>query len=715
MVQISAHPKLAILLIFLGVTSLSAPALGGSVAHDDAHSLNSVSISSAAQQTAGTSAPNNSSQPRHQDPSEVQSEEELSALEQWMAGQLSSRLGESSTKLSQGEYQSARSIVGDRYNNLLSKYVEVSGRTEGKQDDTRAKKFKKAQANQENYANNVSNYRQTYQKYQQAKQNGNDEKARKLARQLERSSDNVQKNGQNLTQNYQNLSNSTDADFTAETDTVGDINSNISEQQEEIRAAEFSRTEISASDESAESSFVDPIMVSGELVDENGSELENETVQIQLGNGRVNNTTTDEDGDFTFMGRPTLLPLGEQSVTVRHVPNASSVYLGSNDTIQTDVQQIDPTITLSQSSRRAQFNKSVTVSGRVHVEDISADSVPVVIRSGQTVLGEVKTDSNGRFTLSEPLPKSVLTGQQQISATLPLREQALSSTTAEAPLTVQPTDTKINLTGQAFDHRNVSVQGNLTTAAGVAIPNETVVLRQNGTQVGTATTNANGTYNTQIHLPAKLAENKDKSQLRLSASYTGDKTNLNPSNATATVQFESGSLLDGSALIWIGIVGLLGFIAMSGFAIQRSDWFSESKESDESEQFIEEAVIESDTNEEEVTAEVTTSFLVDRARTAVTEGNFQTSIEMAYAAGRRHFLSADDSILEAGQTHWEFYQMCENQDFSDQQLERLYELTKLYEKATFTTEMPSQKSAERAIELASSYGSSENESASNAE
>ncbi|SIR76713.1 Carboxypeptidase regulatory-like domain-containing protein [Haladaptatus litoreus] len=705
MAQISTHPKLVLLLIFLGVTSLSAPALGASLAHDTGHTQNSISTPLAAQQTAGTTTPNNSSQPRHQDPSKVQSEEELSELEQWMAGQLSSRLGDSTAKLSQSEYQSARSVVGDRYNNLLSKYVEVSGRTEGTKDDKRAKQFKNAQNNQENYADNVSEYRQTYNEYQQAKQNGNDEKARELARQLENSSNQIQRNGQDLTQNYQNLSNSTDANFTAETDTVENINSNISDQQAEIRAAEFTQTELSASDESSESSFIDPIIVSGELVDENGTALENETVQIQLGNGRVNNTTTDEDGEFSFLGRPTLLPLGEQSVMVRHVPNASSIYLGSNDTIQTDIQQVDPTITLFQSSKRAQFKKSVTVSGRVHVEDVSANGVPVVIRSGQTVLGVVKTDSDGRFTLSEPLPKSVLHGQKQISATVPLRDRALASTTTSAPLTVQPTNTRINLTGQAFDHRNISVQGNLTTAAGVAIPNETVVFRHNGSQIGTAKTDRNGTYNTQIHLPPKLAEKKDKSQLRLSAAYAGNQTSLNPSNAGLTVQFDSESLFDGSALIWISIVGLLSFIAMSGFAIQRSDWFSKSEEVDDSEQFIEEAVIESDTNEEVITTEVTTSLLVDRAKTAVTEGNFQTSIEMAYAAGRRHFLSADDSISEAGQTHWEFYQMCEDKGFSDRQLEQLHELTQLYEQATFTTNMLSRESAERAIEIASTYKS----------
>ncbi|WP_266081690.1 carboxypeptidase-like regulatory domain-containing protein [Haladaptatus caseinilyticus] len=711
MPQISASPKLVLLILLLAITGFSTPALGGFPTHEDIHTPNGMLTPQSAQQSPETT--NNSSQPRHRDPSKVQSEEELSELEQWMAGQLGSRLGDSTVKLNQGEYQSARSVVGDQYNDMLSKYVDVSGRTKSTKDDKRAKQFKRTSEDQKEYAENVSEYRQTYKKYQQAKENGNDEKARQLARQLQNSSDQIDNTGQSLTQNYQNLSNTTNTDFTEETNTVEEINSNISDQQAEIRAAEFSQTEISAEVESDESSFLDPVTVSGELVDENGTELENETIQIQLGENRTQTTTTDEDGDFTITGRPTILSLGEQSVTIRHVPKSSSIYLGSNTTVNTTIQQVRPSVTISQKPKQVQFNKSFAVTGRVSAENVGAGGVPVVITIGNTVLGDVKTGPDGRFSLSKAFPKSVLNGQQQIHVLVPLRDRALARTTTKAPLSVQSTNTTVNLSAQALDQRNISVHGNLTTVTGVAIPNETIVLRSNGMKVGTVTTDANGTYDSQIRLPAKLAEKKEKSELRLSASYAGKGTNLKPSSATANIQFDSESLFSGSTLIWFGIIGLLGFIAMSGFAIRRSDLLSTSNQSDEIDYISDEEMSESNSDESEVIPEVTASMLVNRAKTALSEEQFQTSIETAYAAGRHYFMNADESILEDGQTHWEFYRLCQNRDFTEDQLEGLHELTQLYEQATFTTRIPSRKSAKRAVEIVSTYDIAEGGSNTN--
>jgi hypothetical protein len=710
MVQISANSKIALLVLLLTVSGFSAPVIA-TASSTDAQSPNHDHLNLGLEgnlQEKTTS--NNSTQIRHKDPSKVQSQEELSNLEQWLAGQLGSRLKSSTVKLNQGEYQAANSVVGDRYNKLLGKYVDVAGRTKGTKDDQRIKKFKSAKENQAKYSSKVGEYRRTYKKYQRAKENGNDQKARSLARRLNNLSTSINRTSGNLTNNYQTISNSTGADLSPQQETIQKITSNVTHQTAEVRSAEFVKTEISAEIESSEVSFQEPITVTGELVDENGTELSNETIRLQLGENRATTATTDEDGDFTITGRPALLPLGQQTLTIEHVPNASSIYLGSNTTVEADIQQTQPTITLSQSPKHGRFNKTITVSGRVHVDDVGDKGIPVVVRSGKTVIGNTTTQEDGSFTLSENISTAVPTGKRHIQVNVPLQNRALAFTSTSAPITIHSTNTSLNITSQSLNQGNLSVSGNLTTATGAPLSNQTVILRANGSQVGTVTTDSNGTYTSQVQLPPSLAAT-NKTHVRLSAVYSGNGTNLDATQASSLVRLQPATSSN-SFLLWAGVAGVGVLLTIGGFAIQRSGWFTDSEEP--AEPAIQENQLAPDTDIEEAkeTKEVTIREWADQAATALAENDLQTAIETSYATGRQYHLAVDETISEAGRTHWEFYRLCQDRDFTEQEIERLKQLTTLYEQATFTTATPTREDAETAVNLANQYASEMVETAS---
>ena len=61
----------------------------------------------------------NNSTIHQEDPDNVQSDDDLSGLEGWLSGRLSSRLGGSTVKIKQGQYKKAHSVLGDRYNDML--------------------------------------------------------------------------------------------------------------------------------------------------------------------------------------------------------------------------------------------------------------------------------------------------------------------------------------------------------------------------------------------------------------------------------------------------------------------------------------------------------------------------------------------------------------------------------------------------------------------
>ncbi|WP_433630338.1 hypothetical protein [Halomicrococcus sp. NG-SE-24] len=688
--------------VFLALLLL-AP--GQAVAGTNTHSTPSISedIDWSSPQAQETTT-NNSSQSQHENPDEVDKKGELSDVQRWLAGRLGSQLGSSTVKLSQGEYQQAKSVLGDDYNSKLTRYVDVAGETDSKKDDQTAKQFQQAKENQRQYASSVQQFRQTYNKYQTARQNGNDERARELARRLDRLQSQINHTGNNLTKNYKNISNTTQADLQKETGTVNNITQNVTQQQAEVQEQEFTETELTTDVNTTEIAYRDPLDVSGQLTSDNGTELANRTILLKLRPGRVIKTKTSEVGTFSFVARPRKLPLGPNTVTVQYAPKNSSVYLGSNSTTNVSVHQTETTIELQNTTKTAAYNETINVSGRVTAVDRGVTNVPVTVLVDGVQITTVNTTENGSFAASAALPAKINPGSKDIRVAVPLSDQALASTNATAPFTVQPTGTTLNITNVNQTGQQLMITGALTTASGEPVPNKVVALQLNGQQLTTVMTNAHGQYRANITIPEAVL-NSDKSTAKLSALYSGRGANLNKSQASSQVPLpasekESDSLFSQTTYLLASLLGL-GLLGIA--ALMRTGLLTRSSETDSTPSDTTASKSPANTEQDpepEPKPDQFAETLLDRANSALSDGNREQAVELAYAAARDSLTTTVDVDPKA--THWEFYTACQEANIADENLERLADLTEAYEHAAFAATSTSSMAAETAIEHATS-------------
>jgi hypothetical protein len=138
-------------------------------------------------------------------------------------------------------------------------------------------------------------------------------RARNRARELQRLAEQVSETGTNLTQNYRTIGETTQANTTEAIVTIDNITRNVTGTVDEIEREQFVNATIVADASSEQFSFVNPLVVTGQLTTDNGTALANRMVQLQAGN-RTLETTTNAIGRFNFSYRPTLLTLNTERV-----------------------------------------------------------------------------------------------------------------------------------------------------------------------------------------------------------------------------------------------------------------------------------------------------------------------------------------------------------------------------------------------------------------
>ncbi|WP_458210535.1 hypothetical protein [Haladaptatus sp. NG-SE-30] len=649
---------------------------------------------------AQTATPSNNSSVQHENPDDVQTDGDLSELERWLAGRLSSQLGGSTIQLSQGEYQKARSIVGDDYNDMLGKYVDVAGETEGTQDDKTAKTFKQTQQNQQQFVSRVQQYRTLHDRYQQAKRNGNDDKARQIARRLEQLERDINQSSGNLTANYNTISNGTDADFERETQTVQNITQNISTQQATVRESEFVQTTLTATARSEDVSFLDPFVVTGRLTTENGTELANKSVQITVEGQQTQRVQTDSDGEFSIYARPTTVSLGNQSFRIEYLPENDSVYLGSNKTVHANVTQVPSTVSIGKHTTTSRFNETVSVSGSVQAGGVRASNVPIAIFVGQTRIGTTHTTEDGTFSFRRRLPPNAPVGAQAVRVTVPLQNKALASSSTTAPLTIESTATNLTLTGTPGNKRSVELSGQLHTADGTPIANQRVAILVSGTQLTSVRTNENGSYRVTLVLPSNLVA--DEGDTTFVTKFDGPGSNLESARTSTALAVGSDEPLDQETRGWIVSFGIAALITLSGYLLWRSDVLASiglgrSADNDgvtATDSGMAGATPGAQPSDSSSSSAVTQAFL-DHARSAFEAGDYEKAVESAYSAARHRFTS---TVSKPTSTHWEFYNACREANLSDEMLSTLGDVTERYEQAAFSTKQVTREATTTVID-----------------
>lgn len=665
-----------------------------------------------------TETPVNNTTVQQEDPDEVNEQGDSDALRSYLAQKLADRLGESSIQISQGQYEQGQSVLGDEYDDLLEKYVDVEGGTD---DDSAADSFDEASENQREFGSAVEEYNETYQEYREAKEAGNSRRARELARELDRIEDRLDSSGQNLTRSYTNIENTTGTDLTDARENIENISSAIQQQQAEIVATTFVETTLSVRTDATTVSFEDPAEIYGQLVLENGTVLSNETIEISIGM-RTETVQTDSEGKFAISFQPVTLQAGEKTVSVAYRPAASSIYLRSSASLEIDVTQVTANVSVSSNPSTVRFGDELTVTGRAEVNGSPVLGARVQVSVGRRVLGTAVTGPNGTYRLTTAFPASIPNGMTTVDSAIVPSDRAVHSDPVTTNLQVEQTQTALSVDATQTGASEVKLSGQLQTADGRSVSGQTIELRIAGSTVATVEIRADGTYQRTVSLNEGLV-----GEVTVRAVYDEPGSNLESATAQTRLQLrssdgfdsENGSgtgsrQQDGLPMVYEQLPGdgtfpfsleqLAGSVVVV-LALLVLAWVVRR---DEEPLEPEQPTVVSDSpppNESEPDPDI-----LEQASSLLSAGDSEAAIRTLYAAVRESISADDDST----RTHWEFYTAASNRLDTDA-VGALEQLTEAYERVVYSAESVDADVAEQLLDESDQFIGEHSTEVSNAD
>ncbi|WP_331234073.1 HEPN domain-containing protein [Natronorarus salvus] len=614
----------------------------------------------------------------HEHPDEAEVEGNESAVSQWLRDRLDDRLGESSVLLSERQYDGARDAVGEEYDELLGRYAEVEdSEDEETEDEERrtAEEFEEAVENQRNLTDDVEAYERTYEEYQDAVEDGDGDRARDLARDLDELAASIEERADRADDEYDRIEEETGRDTSAERESVENIRSEIDSQHSEVREREFVETELSVDGDPTEISFREPMTLSGTVQTVEGEPVTNEPIALEIEGQRLSTTTT-ATGSFSVPYRPTVLPLDASALEVEYVPERGSPYVGSNATVPVSVEQVDSTTEVTENTESAAFGDDLMVNGTVSADDVAVDAVPVVLVVDGEEYDRTETTQNGTFTVNTTVPANVPSGDADVRVLTDLEDQALSNSEAIVPVSITETQSDLEVRVEPTGEDGAIIAGELSTTAGEALPNQTIEIDVEGARTEVRTTDE-GTFERTITLP-------DEPTATVTVTYADPGSNIEDAEVSMTLDLNDGDgagsldgLLDsygipvsGDTLLLSALVAVMGVALAVGISRRRASRGTEDEIEGENELPGATGVT---TNAQAIRA------LLLAARKRLRAGETDRAIQSAYAAAR---LALGRGPSEA-MTHWEFYQTCLAEGLSEKEIDCLKSLTTRYETAVY--------------------------------
>ncbi|MDS0295316.1 hypothetical protein [Halogeometricum luteum] len=535
----SVRTTLAVLVLLISVAAVPpVAAVSDAGAADIERGGSDVDIR--AQQTTPTTATNNTSV-RHANPEEAEAENTEDALRAQLTARLADRLEGSSVQLSEGQYNRAKGLLGEKYVDTLGKYADVAD--ESGEEET-AEDFERAGETQRNLSDSLAEYRETEEAYREAKSNGNEAEARRLARELVRLDDDIDRQSTELDETYTQLGNQTGVDFSGAQDRIRAVQQNVSDSTAQVRAAELSATTLTAQADGETASFVDPLRIEGRLRAADNSPIADRSITLRVGE-RLYAAETDDEGRFELDYRPAGLAVDASRVTVRYLPQTSSVYIGSNASVPIAVEQVEGTLDFESVPDTAAFNDSVAVSGRVVVDGRPVSNLSVNTTLGERPIGSTVTDADGRFATNGTLPVDVPAGEQRLRVTSGTDSAVVVDATEPVTVTATPTNLTLALTP---DDGTIVASGRLT-ADGAGVADRRISVSVDGETVTEATTTESGQYR------ARFDDRLMHQNATVTARFDGSGTNLE--SATAVVnRGGNGAGGAGNPVFGLGVGGV---------------------------------------------------------------------------------------------------------------------------------------------------------------
>jgi len=634
---------------------------------------------------------NNTSTPvRHENPDEAAAEDSTAALRQALASRLGQRLEQSSVNLSDGQYEQAQAMLDDDYSDLLSQYAEVSsdGDQAGESSDTVAD-FQRARERQQGLANDVSEYQRTYQAYREAKSAGNNKRARVLARELLTLQEAVHRNTTALNSTYSELESESGLNTTSQTQRLWSLDQNVTAIREQIQEAEFISTRLSIRAMNRTGSFADPISVRGRLRTANGTPIRSEPINITVGS-QVYPVETNSTGVFAVAYRPVTQSVTTDSVTVAYAPTGSSLYLGTNTTVNASVTR--PTaapVRVNTSTPTAGFNDRLTVRGHITVDETPVRGLPLAVRIGSQRIGRVVTGANGSFVFQTRVPVDIADGPRQVSVSTTEADQAVTASGSRTIEIVQRTPTLTAATNPE-GNETVVITGQLTGPDGTPLSDQTLSVRVRNETTARIETTADGTYEYSVSreaLPANASV--------VAVQYLPGVSNLAPVTADAALPVQTTGAQAGllptvqeRPLLVIVLFGTVVSGLTGGVYLYRRRR-SSGRSAEERGPTAAQSESETDTPEPEPSRPTLAA-----ARAARDRGELNEAVITAYTAVRTE-ITAQYSLSPQA-THWQFYRAVVDHELPIAR--DLETLTSHYETAQYAPEpIPSETARELLI------------------
>ncbi|QSW98247.1 hypothetical protein [Haloterrigena alkaliphila] len=617
---------------------------------------------------------------RHRNPDEYDENADEAQLERWLSGWMSSQLESGAIELSEGEYELASQYVDEEYHDRLGQYVDVAGETE------RAESFDDARSEQAEMTESVAEYEETREEYEAAREAGDEERARELARELETLAEEIDGSSRSVKTHYDAISEDENIDLRDAAAEIEAVNEAVQAEQEEIRDAEFVETELTVESATEEISFTDPMTASGRLETTDGTPVADEEIRLDVGNQTLR-TETDATGSFEFEYRPISVPLSADSVSVEYVPENQSIYLGSETSVPVEIEQVEPTLTVSDvEPDTVAYGEPVTIGAELLVDGDRIDNVPLVVTLDGTALGLFES-REGTIAGNPTIPADVPTGERELRVSLPFEGRALASAADSTTITVEETEPALSVSASRIGEREISVNGTLE-AGGDGVQGQSIRLIADGTVLETMSTDGDGEFGGAVSIPEETATG----DVQLVAVYDDEATNLARAEAATTVSFPA----PGDSLVptwaWLAL-GLVAVALGTGAYRYRSGSKSGEPEADRTDR--DEPVSASDSTDSFDPSAART--LLARATEQASQGDPDTAVQSGYAAVRRILgprIDARDSL-----THWEFYRRYQDSESAaDRSSDVLRDVTEGYERAAFEPGGVSEREAETVLE-----------------
>ncbi len=669
----------------------------------------------------------------HEHPDEVRDDGDLEAVQRWLGDRMTEIQINCAENLSVID-SVACDRLDEEYPEYLSEYASVE--RERTNDDETAKTYEEAGEQQGELVEERETYEETYEEYQEAREAGDEERARELARELQRHSARIIEVGEAQVQTYEQLEQQTGRDYDRARDATRAVIAEIRNTTVQVEEVTFTPTELSANADSDTASFTSPATISGTLTDENGTRLADRTVALSVDGRTVATTRTDSGGNYEVDYRPVATETGPTTVEATYRPSDDEVYLESNATVEVDVESVEPSASIETDVKEVAFGDPVPVETSVAVEGEAAASALVVLFLGDEQIARNRTGENGSVTVNGTVPATVPDGERELRVRVSRAGTALDPVEETAPVTVLETETELTIDG-LLDRDELVLSGQLTTADGRPLPNQSVGVNVDAEVREISTTNDRGRY--AVRIPRETGGN---APWDVSADYEESESNLGPSTVSRTLEAEDIDTTNGTTVegdgglvdearglvdearglvdeasnvlssrdgqVGVGVaVAILALVAvallwrrLTGDDAEQdsSEGFAETDEEDDSdadEQPLTEAFVEADTEE----SPMPDPDFLEVARQRLLEGVPSEAVRIGYGAVRRELLERAGSEERDTRTHWEFYREMAP-ELSENQAAALESLTEAYERAAFAPSGVTEQTAVSAVEAA---------------